>query len=89
MDRPTPDFATALKALLAHRRSLGLSHPDTGELIGLVDRRLPLAAADAVREHLSMCPECCRRALRFASGGASGDRDSEDKGDDPVGFGGI
>ncbi|MCP4655829.1 MAG: zf-HC2 domain-containing protein [bacterium] len=60
------DLRACVRALTADARRTLEAHPSTDALLRYHERALGPEEAEAVRDHLALCPECARRGLDLA-----------------------
>ncbi len=60
-------LAPSIRALTAEARRALDRHPATDELVAYHRKELSEAAAEALRGHLTLCPDCARRGLDLAA----------------------
>lgn len=60
-------LAPPIRALAAEARHGLASHPSTDELVAYHRQALAAEVAEALRDHLALCPDCARRGLDLAA----------------------
>lgn len=60
------DFTAAVRTLAAERGERAGDHPDPEEIAAYADGELAAERAEAIREHLAVCPECAGLVLDYA-----------------------
>ncbi len=61
------ELASSIRALTAEARRAVDHHPSTDELVAYHRKALPDTAAEALRDHLALCPDCARSGLDLAA----------------------
>ncbi len=67
MEPEDSELAATVRALNAEARRGSQSHPDSDEILAYFERELSTGAAESLRDHLAVCPDCARRALDLAA----------------------